>query len=39
MRRGLRIVRKVSDVTEIDAGYLGDIMTRLEIIEREIDQE
>lgn len=37
MRRGLRIVRKVSDVTEADATLvMGDIMTRLKIIEREI---
>jgi len=37
MRRGLRIVRKVSDVTEVDATLvMGDIMTKLEIIEREI---
>jgi len=26
MRRGLRIVRKVSDVTEVDAGYCWEIL-------------
>lgn len=33
MRRGLRIVRKVSDVTEVDAGYCWEILSLVDELE------